>query len=137
MKELTRFFLVSVGGFVVDVTIAYAIATMLGVPLWLAAATGFTLAALGNYVLHESWTFRREDSSLSSKRALYYFITSGVTLLSRLIVVAALSAWISRDHTLVILISGAAVSFVVNYVTSKYFVFLGTQKPRANLDGQK
>lgn len=137
MKELTRFFLVSVGGFVIDVTIAYAIATMLGVPLWIAAATGFTLAALGNYVLHESWTFRREDSSLSSKRALYYFITSGVTLLSRLVVVAGLNAWILRDHTLAILIGGGAVSLLVNYIVSKNFVFLSTQKPRANLDGQK
>ena len=123
MKELTRFFFVSIGGVVVDIAIAYAIATMLGTPLWIAAAAGFTVAAFGNYVLHETWTFRRETSRLSSKRAIYYFVTSGVTLSSRLVVVAGLSAWISGDHTLVILIGGAAVSFFVNYVASKFLVF--------------
>lgn len=123
MKELTRFFFVSVGGVVIDIAIAYAIATMLGAPLGIAAATGFLVAAFGNYVLHETWTFRRETSRLSSKRALYYIVTSGVILSSRLVVVAGLSAWISRDHTLVILIGGASVTFFVNYVISKFLVF--------------
>lgn len=123
MKELIRFFFVSVGGVVIDIAVAYAIATMLGTPLWIAAALGFSVAACGNYILHEVWTFRRETSKLSSKRALYYFITSGVTLSSRLVVVAGLSTWISRDHALVILIGGAAVSFFVNYIISKFLVF--------------
>lgn len=121
--ELARFFFVSVGGVVIDIAVAYTIATMLGTPLWIAAALGFSVATCGNYILHEVWTFRRETSKLSSKRALYYFITSGVTLSSRLVIVAGLSAWISPDHTLMILIGGAAVSFFVNYVISKYLVF--------------
>ena len=125
MKELISFFFVSVGGVVIDIAIAYAIATMLGTPLWIAAAVGFSVAACGSYILHEVWTFRRETSRLSSKRALYYFINSGVTLSSRLVVVAGLSAWISLDHTLVILIGGAAVSFFVNYIISKFLVFSG------------
>jgi putative flippase GtrA len=123
MMEIMRFFFVSVGGVVVDITIAYAIATILGTPLWIAAAVGFSVAACGNYLLHEVWTFRHETSRLSSKRALYYFITSGVTLSSRLVVVAGLSAWISPDHVLVILIGGAAASFFVNYIISKFLVF--------------
>ena len=125
MKELIRFFFVSVGGVVIDIAIAYAIATLLGTALWIAATVGFSVAACGNYILHEVWTFRHETSRLSSKRALYYLITSGVTLSSRLVVVAGLSAWISLDHTLVILIGGAAVSFFVNYIISKFPVFSG------------
>jgi putative flippase GtrA len=123
VKELIRFFFVSAGGVVVDIAIAYAIATMLGTPLWIAAAVGFSVAACGNYILHEVWTFRRETLRLSSKLALYYFITSSVTLLSRLVVVAGLSAWISRDHAILILVGGAAVSFFVNYIISKYLIF--------------
>lgn len=123
MQEIIRFFLVSVGGVVVDITIAYAIATMLGIPLWIATAVGFSVAACGNYILHEVWTFRCETSRLSRKRALYYFITSGITLLARLVVVVVLSAWVSGDHTLMILVGGAAVSFFVNYIISKFLVF--------------
>ena len=124
MMEIMRFFIVSVGGVVVDVAISYAVASQLGMPLWLAAAVGFTVAAVGNYVLHEVWTFRQgEVPVLSSRRALYYLISSGVTLLSRLAVVAWLATWISRDHMLEVLIAGAAVSFLVNYAISKSFVF--------------
>jgi hypothetical protein len=53
---IIRFFFVSAGGVFVDITIAYAIATMLGTPLWIAAAVGFSVAACGNYILHEIWT---------------------------------------------------------------------------------
>lgn len=123
MMEIMRFFLVSAGGVVIDIAIAYAIATLLETPLWIAAAVGFSVAACGNYILHEIWTFRHETSRLSGRRALYYFITSGVTLACRLVVVAGLSAWISRDYALGILISGAAVSFFVNYLISKFLVF--------------
>lgn len=122
--EMMRFFFVSVGGVVVDTAISYVVASHLGAPLWLATAVGFSVAAVGNYVLHEIWTFRLEEAPvLSSKRALYYFISSGVTLLSRLAVVAWLSTWISRDQALEILIGGAAASFFVNYVVSKFLVF--------------
>ena len=123
MRELTRFFLVSVSGIVIDIALAYSIAMLLGTPLWIAAALGFLFAAFGNYFLHEVWTFRGETSQLSTKRALYYVMTSSVTLSSRLMVVAGLSAWFSSDRTLVILIGGATVSFFVNYIISKYFVF--------------
>lgn len=127
MMEIMRFFVVSVGGVVIDITISYAVASQLGTPLWLAAAVGFTIAAVGNYVLHEVWTFRQEEvPALSSRRALYYLISSGVTLLSRLAVVAWLATWISRDHMLEILFGGAVVSFLVNYALSKFFIFSGT-----------
>ncbi len=122
--EIVRFFIVSIGGVVVDIAISYAVASQFGAPLWLAAAVGFTVAAVGNYVLHEVWTFRQASvPALSSRRALYYLISSGVTLLSRLVVVAWLATWISRDNALEILIGGAAVSFFVNYMISKFLVF--------------
>lgn len=123
MKELIRFFWVSVIGGVVDIALAYVSATILEIPLWIAAAAGFSVAAFGNYILHEVWTFRNKNSRLSSTRALSYFITSGVILSSRLVVVSILSAWISHDHTLLILIGGASVSFFVNYIISKFLVF--------------
>lgn len=123
MKDFIRFFLVSAGGVVADIAIAFAIATMLGAPLWVAAAVGFSIAACGNYVLHEVWTFRGGISRLTSKRTLYYLISSGVALSSRLVVVTGLSTWISSGNTLVILIGGSTVSFFVNYMISRFLVF--------------
>lgn len=124
MMEIIRFFFVSIGGVVVDIAFAYAVASLLGAPLWLAAAVGFIVAAFGNYILHEAWTFRQEEPhNLSSRRALYYLFSSGVTLLSRLAVVAWLCTWISQDYALAILFGGAAMSFFVNYFISKFLVF--------------
>jgi len=121
--ELIRFLFVAVGGVVVDISIAYAVVSILRTPIWLAVIVGFSIAACLNYILHEVWTFHRETSRLSSKRALYYLITSGVTLSSRLILVAGLSAWTSRDNALLILIGSSAGSFFVNYITSKFLIF--------------
>ena len=133
MMEMMRFSIVSVGGVVVDIAVSYAVASHLGAPLWLAAAVGFSVAAVGNYVLHDAWTFRQEKAPvLSSRRALYYFISSGVTLLSRLAVVSWLATWISRDQALEILIGGAAVSFFVNYGVSKFLVFPKRAKKEGN-----
>lgn len=122
--EIIRFFIVSACGVVVDILIAYAVASLLGAPLLMAAAVGFVVAALGNYILHEVWTFRKEKVvSLSSRRALFFFFSSSVTLIVRLAVVALISTWISQDNALQILICGAAISFFVNYFISRFLVF--------------
>ena len=123
MIELVRFFLVSVAGVLIDISIAYAVAMILETPLVIAAAVGFVIAAGSNYILHEVWTFQGRTQRLSRLRALKYLVVSLFTLLCRLAVVASLSIWIDRDHTLSILIGAAAVSFFVNYVISKFFLF--------------
>ena len=132
--EIVRFFFVSLGGVLFDIAISHALASQLGAPLWLAAAVGFTFAAVGNYVVHEVWTFRQEEvPRLSSRRALYYLSTSSVTLSSRLAVVAGLSSWISQDHTLLILIGGVAVSFFVNFFMSKFLIFSRRTEKECNI----
>jgi len=130
MKELARFFLVSAAGVVIDISIAYAIVIMLDTQLWVAAAVGFVIAAGGNYVLHEVWTFRGREQRLSRARALQYLGISLFTLLSRLSVVAWLSSRNDESNVLMILITGAAVSFFVNYAISKLFLFSKSTKEK-------
>ena len=89
----------------------------------IASVVGFLTAALGNYTLHEIWTFRRKSSQLSRTRAIYYLITIVFTLFSRLVGVSVLSVLISSDNTFVILIGATMVSFIVNFAMSKYVVF--------------
>ncbi len=135
--EVKRFFFVSVGGFLVDIGIAYGVASLLGAPLWCAAVVGFTIAAVVNYFLHEVWTFRHQKvPSLSFKRALYYFISSSLMIALRLAVVAWLSTLLSTDYKLSILICGAAISFCVNYMISKFLVFSKRTMPKENFDAR-
>ena len=127
MSELLRFFLVTVLGVVIDLAIAFALHTGLGVPLWIAAAIGFTLAASANYVIHQTWSFR--SGPLSLGRAGAYALVALATLAVRVGIVALLDRVLAGDYPLAILICGAGGSFVVNFVLSKWVVFVGP--PRA------
>lgn len=115
--------MVSVAGVVLDLAIAYGVATLLGLPLWVAATIGFLVAATVNYVAHELWTFRDGARALSAHRGAQYICVCALVLLSRLAVVAWLSILIDRDYALLILICGAGVSLVVNFTVSKFLVF--------------
>ena len=127
MSELLRFFAVTVLGVVIDLAIAFALHTGLGVPLWIAAAIGFTLAASANYVIHQTWSFR--SGPLSLKRAGAYALVALATLAVRVGIVAQLDRVLAGDYPLAILICGAGGSFVVNFVLSKWVVFAAPSPP--------
>lgn len=127
MSELLRFFAVTVLGVVIDLAIAFALHTGLGVPLWIAAAIGFTLAASANYVIHQTWSFR--SGPLSLKRAGAYALVALATLAVRVGIVAQLDRLLAGDYPLAILICGAGGSFVVNFVLSKWIVFAAPSPP--------
>ena len=123
MSELVRFFTVTVLGVIIDIALAYALATQLGVPLWLAATIGFVTAASCNYVAHQLWSFRTGPRALSAVRAAKYAGAALATLAVRVAVVALLDRALGGDPALLILICGAGVSFFVNFGLSKFLVF--------------
>lgn len=127
MSELLRFFAVTVLGVLIDLAIAFALHTGLGVPLWIAAAIGFTLAASANYVIHQTWSFR--SGPLSLKRAGAYALVALATLAVRVGIVAQLDRVLAGDYPLAILICGAGGSFVLNFVLSKWVVFAAPSPP--------
>ena len=123
MTELLRFFTVTVLGVVIDLAIAFALHNALGVPLWLAAAVGFTLAASANYVIHQTWSFQSGPRSLSARRAGLYAMVALATLAVRVAIVALLDRALAGAYPLAILIAGAGGSFFVNFALSKFVVF--------------
>ncbi|MDP4604967.1 MAG: GtrA family protein [Erythrobacter sp.] len=123
MSELARFFAVTVLGVVIDIAIAYALATQFGVPLWLAATIGFVTAAGCNYIAHQLWSFRAGPRALSAVRAAKYAGAALMTLAVRVAIVALLDRVLADDLSLAILICGAGGSFFMNFALSKFFVF--------------
>jgi len=121
MNELARFFAVTVLGVILDLAIAFALHEWAGVPLWLAAAAGFTLAAGANYVIHQTWSFR--SGPLSLRRAGLYALVALATLAVRVAIVALLDRALPGAWPLAILVAGAGGSFCVNFVLSKWVVF--------------
>lgn len=123
MSEFVRFFAVTVLGVVIDIAIAWALHTYAGVPLWAAATCGFVLAASGNYVLHQIWSFQDGSRQLSAARGAKYGAAALATLVARIATVAGLERAWDGGWPLAILIGGACASFFVNFTLSKLFVF--------------
>jgi putative flippase GtrA len=123
MTAFLRFFAVTVLGVIIDLAIAFALHQWAGVPLWLAAACGFTLAAGVNYVIHQSWSFGGGLGSLSARRAALYGVVALATLAVRVGIVALLDRALPEAWPLAILVAGAGGSFCVNFVLSKWVVF--------------
>lgn len=128
MNELLRFFMVTVLGVAIDLGIAFALHTGLGVPLWLAAAVGFTLAASANYVIHQTWSFQSGPRNLSARRAGLYALVALATLAMRVAIVVVLERATAGAYPLAILIAGAGGSFFVNFGLSKFVVFSGERE---------
>jgi putative flippase GtrA len=123
MSEFVRFFAVTVLGLIIDLAIAYALSAGLGVPLWLAAAAGFTLAATITYAIHQTWSFQTGPRGFSARRAALYGGTALATLAVRVAIVAVLDRILPDSLALPILICGAGGSFCVNFALSKFVVF--------------
>jgi putative flippase GtrA len=121
MSQLARFFAVTVLGVILDLAIASALHHWASVPLWLAAATGFGIAAAANYVIHQTWSFR--TGPLSARRAGLYAGVALAVLAVRVGIVALLERALPDAWPLAILVAGAGGSFVVNFVLSKWVVF--------------
>ncbi|MEM7702173.1 MAG: GtrA family protein [Pseudomonadota bacterium] len=127
MSELIRFLGVTVLGVIIDIAIAWALHTYAGVPLWIAATVGFVLAASGNYILHQTWSFQGGPRQLSVARGAKYGAVALLTLIARIATVAGLERVWEAAPALIILIGGAGVSFFVNFTLSKLFVFAERQ----------
>lgn len=129
--ELLRFATVIVAGLVVDLATAFIVAEVVGLPLPVGAATGFFAGALFNYICHELWTFRVAGGALSTSCASLYLVSALVILGVRLLVTTVLSPLaVDRLSSLVVLIAAAGVSFVVNYLLSRFVVYRRTVSPQ-------
>lgn len=129
--EFVRFFGVAVFGVLIDIAIAYILATLFGVPLWIAATAGFLFAACMNYIAHEFWTFQNGHRALSHARALKYLFTSVFTLMARISIIFIMESVLGEDYTLLVLVFAAGGSFFVNFAISKFFVFSKGGQSRA------
>lgn len=135
-REFLRFAAVAVAGLAVDISLAWGLSAVVGFNLVLAAAAGFVAGATFNYLLHEFWTFRRSERRLSSARMLRYGAALGATLATRLAVVYALSQILhAKQGELAILLLATILSFSVNYLASKYFVFKSAVSPKTTSKG--
>ena len=127
--EFLRFAAVTVAGLGVDISLAWGLSVF-------ASAAGFSAGAAFNYLLHELWTFRRSELQLATRRVLRYCAALGATLTTRLAVVYGLSQFLNADQShLVILLLATVLSFFINYMAIKTFVFRSALQPETTSKG--
>ena len=130
--EFLRFAAVTVLGLITDISLAFWLSKFFGINLVIAAAAGFAVGAIVNYLLHEFWTFQCADRRLSTSRMLRYCGAVGATLITRMAAVYALSQTLFADQgSLIILLLATLLSFFVNYLLSKFFVFQLALPPKS------
>ncbi|WP_052265373.1 GtrA family protein [Ruegeria sp. ANG-R] len=128
-REFLRYGITIALGLAVDLTAART-AVAFGLQLELAAIIGVAAGAVFNYILLELWAFAGPKNVTAVARPLRYLGALGITMAVR-----AGTVWILEEalrfqsRPLLILIAAAAVSFVVNFLLSKNWVFSRHDKP--------
>lgn len=124
MRKELRYTGVVVIGFGVDFGIAFLALGWLSFSLAAAAATGFLCAFILNYILHEFWTFRRVESSLSFARLFRTLGAALCALAVRVGFLTVITPYVATESMqYAMLVAAAGLSFVVNYVLLRAAVF--------------
>lgn len=120
-----RFLIASVAALVIDMGLTLALREATGMSLTLSAALSFILVGAAFYFVHEYWTFRREGSRASGRRLAQNLGVLGAAFLGRVGTIGALESWREPELILgaVYFIIGAGVSFAVNYLANRFWVF--------------
>ena len=129
-RSAQRYLAVVLGGFVVDLSIAWLTHELLGFPLIAAAALGFVIAMTLSYFVHEFWTFQRTASAVSLARFVKFVMASGATLGARLVLV-----WLTG---IIAMLPGGALtrlliayggSLMVGFLVNRGVVFTEADQP--------
>lgn len=129
LSTLPLFVGVSGCGFVLDVALALALASLIGLPLPAAAAVSFSIVAIFNYILFEFVVFRIPETRAHMARAMGVLSASLIGLGVRLASVAALVSTFGEPDTALwrtlTLAAGACISLAVSFAINSNFVFGG------------
>ncbi len=125
LAEIYKFSLTIGLGLILDLSIALLVLQFTG-SFQYAAILGFLTGAVFNYFVLGRWVFKRSKDAAILAGILRYAATVIIVLAVRVFGVTVLSE-ILPDNTWPILILGGGVllSFVVNYLANKYWVFQG------------
>lgn len=136
--ELVRFSVVTALGLVIDIILAWSLSEILLINIVLASAAGFVIGAGFNYILHQAWTFQRARDNLPPQLLMRYCLILGATLATRLGVVYGLGQNVPEtQNTFIVLALAISMSFIVNYLGNKFFVFKRVLVPNSsNEDNQ-
>lgn len=120
-----RFALASVAALAADFLLTLALHGFSPLPLYACAAISFVAIGCAFYFVHEHWTFRDPASRTSPTRMAKNLIVLACAFVARVGIIGALEFLHQPDGLLaaVYVLAGAGVSFSVNYLANRAWVF--------------
>lgn len=128
-SELTpgvRFTLVSGLALATDFVLAFTLRSVANLPLSVSAAITFVVIGCAVYFIHEHWTFRREGSQTSGSRLAKNLLVNCCAWIGRVGVIASLEMLKEPEGFFIsglYFAAGAGVSFTINFVANRFWVF--------------
>ena len=123
--KFTKFLFVGLLGTITNISIFYVFVDKLSYAPIPISITGFVLASLQNYILHNNWTFFKETEKRSISK-LNYFKYLSISLLSLIINLGVLQfILVQYQRTIKAIgqLAGIASGTLVNYFGAKKWVF--------------
>ena len=123
--KFTKFLFVGLLGTVTNISIFYVFVDRLSYAPIPISITGFVLASLQNYILHNNWTFFKETEKRSISK-LNYFKYLSISLLSLIINLGVLQFILVQYQPTIKAIgqlAGIGSGTLVNYFGAKKWVF--------------
>ena len=124
-NSASRYFLASALALGCDMVLTLVLYHNTAMWMWLSAAVSFVVVGFAFYFVHEFWSFRRVSSAFSARRLYLNLAFLALAVLARMIVIGGLELWRTPEFFLsvVYFLAGAIVSFTLNYVANRYWVF--------------
>ena len=132
-----RFAIASVAALAADFLLTLALHGFSPLPLYVCAAISFVAVGCAFYFVHEHWTFHDEASRNSPTRMAKNLVVLGCAFVARVAIIAALELLREPDSLLASLyiLAGAGVSFSVNYLANRIWVFAGRSSAQPTSQG--
>ena len=123
IRQVLRFGTVSALGTAEDLALAYALVTLVSVPIVLAASVGFAAGSVVNYNGHSVFSFQGEYVRRASVQGYVQYLGAvAMTYVTRIGTIWFVDS-LDRFGTGTILPFGIAASFTVHYLASALWVF--------------
>ncbi len=122
-----RFLIASIAALTADLVLTLILREATSLSLAASAAMSFVIVGAFFYFIHEFWTFRRAGSGASAKRLVQNLSVLAAAFVSRIATIGCLELWHTPGIALgaIYFLVGAGVSFSVNYLANRFWVFQG------------
>lgn len=127
IKEICVYTVLTLGGLVVDLGVANLLVYFFAWPLVLSGIFGLIAGTITNYFIHLNITFKKRNLTRSWKGFWKYVQTCLLGAGVRVAILGLFSLF-PDIAPLIALIIATGISFTVNYLLSRFFVFQSSDK---------